>query len=109
MLLAGHVFGSAQIRVTRSDGHRVVYTGDVSLEPALTAEAAPVLSCETLVIESTFGHPKYCFPPRAQVYDDVAGFLFEADQVTEVAATYDYGGNHNNDFLSITLGAVRYT
>ena len=43
------------------------------------------------------------------VYDDVAGFLFEADQVTEVAATYDYGGNHNNDFLSITLGAVRYT
>jgi putative mRNA 3-end processing factor len=69
---AGHVFGSAQIRVTREDGHRVVYTGDVSLEPALTAEAAPVLECETLIIESTFGHPKYRFPPRASVYDDVA-------------------------------------
>ena len=69
---AGHVFGSAQIRVTRQDGHRVVYTGDVSLEPALTAEPAPVLECETLIIESTFGHPKYRFPPRAQVYDDVA-------------------------------------
>lgn len=69
---AGHVFGSAQIRVTRSDGHRLVYTGDVSLEPALTAQAAPVLSCETLIIESTFGHPKYRFPPRAQVYDEVA-------------------------------------
>lgn len=71
---AGHVFGSAQIRVTRGDGHRVVYTGDVSLEPALTAEPAPVLACETLVIESTFGHPKYCFPPRAAVYDDVAAW-----------------------------------
>jgi putative mRNA 3-end processing factor len=69
---AGHVFGSAQIRVTRQDGHRVVYTGDVSLEPALTAEPAPVLECETLIIESTFGHPKYRFPPRSQVYDDVA-------------------------------------
>ena len=66
------MFGSAQIRVTRSDGHRLVYTGDVSLEPALTAEAAPVLACETLIIESTFGHPKYRFPPRAQVYDEVA-------------------------------------
>ena len=71
---AGHVFGSAQIRVTRADRHRVVYTGDVSLEPALTAEAAPVLECETLVIESTFGHPKYCFPPRSQVYDEVAAW-----------------------------------
>lgn len=69
---AGHVFGSAQIRVTRGDGHRVVYTGDVSLEPALTAAPAEVLRCETLVIESTFGHPRYRFPPRAQVYDDVA-------------------------------------
>lgn len=69
---AGHVFGSAQVRVTRGDGHRVVYTGDVSLEPALTADPAPVLDCETLVIESTFGHPRYRFPPRAQVYDDVA-------------------------------------
>lgn len=68
---AGHVFGSAQVRVTREDGHRVVYTGDISLEPALTAEPAPILECETLVIESTFGHPKYRFPPRAQVYDEV--------------------------------------
>ncbi|MFT3714236.1 MAG: MBL fold metallo-hydrolase [Archangium sp.] len=71
---AGHVFGSAQIRVTRHDGHRVVYTGDISLEPALTAEPAPILECETLVIESTFGHPKYRFPPRAQVYDDVTAW-----------------------------------
>ncbi|PZR18498.1 MAG: MBL fold metallo-hydrolase [Archangium gephyra] len=69
---AGHVFGSAQVRVTRGDGHRVVYTGDVSLEPALTAAPAPVLDCETLIIESTFGHPKYRFPPRAQLYDQVA-------------------------------------
>ena len=69
---AGHVYGSAQVRVTRGDGHRLVYTGDVSLEPALTAAPASVLACETLVIESTFGHPRYRFPPRAQVYDDVA-------------------------------------
>lgn len=71
---AGHVFGSAQLRVTRGDGHRVVYTGDVSLEPALTAAPAEVLACETLLIESTFGHPKYRFPPRAQIYDDVAAW-----------------------------------
>ncbi|MCC7072980.1 MAG: hypothetical protein IT383_16780 [Deltaproteobacteria bacterium] len=43
------------------------------------------------------------------VYDEVDGFLWEADQVTAVDASYDYGGNHNNDFFTITLGGVRYT
>lgn len=69
---AGHVLGSAQVRVTRGDGHRVVYTGDMSLSPALTATATEIAHCDTLVLESTFGHPRYRFPPREQVYDEVA-------------------------------------
>lgn len=43
------------------------------------------------------------------VYDDVKGFVAEGDAIVEVPATYDYGGNHHNDFLSITLEGVRYT
>jgi len=69
---AGHVLGSAQVRVTRADGHRVVYTGDFSLEPALTATATEIASCDTLVMESTFGHPKFRFPSKTEVYDEVA-------------------------------------
>lgn len=69
---AGHVLGAAQVRVTRPDGHRVVYTGDFSPGEFLTARRAEVPACDTLVVESTFGHPKYRFPPRAQVYDEVA-------------------------------------
>jgi len=90
---AGHVFGSAQIRVTRPDGHRVVYTGDISLEPALTSEPAPILECDTLVIESTFGHPKYRFPPRAQVYDQVAAWCRAklAEGVRPVLLAYSLG------------------
>ena len=90
---AGHVFGSAQVRVTRGDGHRIVYTGDVSLEPALTAAPAPVLECETLVIESTFGHPRYRFPPRAQVYDQVAAWCrSQLDQgVRPILLAYSLG------------------
>src|SRR5581483_7090017 len=34
LLPAGHVLGSAQIRIRRPDGHRVVYTGDIGLEPS---------------------------------------------------------------------------
>ncbi len=67
LLPAGHILGSAQIRVTRDDGHRVVYTGDLNLEGSLTAEPAQVAECDTLVMESTFGDPRFVFPPRVQV------------------------------------------
>ncbi len=69
---AGHVLGSAQVRVTRADGHRVVYTGDFSLEPALTARATETATCDTLVMESTFGDPKFHFPKKSEVYDEIA-------------------------------------
>lgn len=71
---AGHVLGSAQVRVTRPDGHRIVYTGDLSLGPSLTATPTETAHCDTLVIESTFGLPKYRFPPRDEVYDLVAAW-----------------------------------
>ncbi len=68
---AGHVLGSAQLRVTRADGHRIVYTGDFSLEPMLTAAPAEIPECDTVVIESTFGEPRFRFPPRDAVFDQV--------------------------------------
>ncbi len=71
---AGHVLGAAQVRVTRPDGHRVVYTGDFSPGEFLTAKRSETPACDTLIIESTFGHPKYRFPPRADVYDEVAAW-----------------------------------
>ena len=75
LLPAGHILGSAQLRVTRPDGRRIVYTGDLNLTPAFTAEPAQVASCDTLVIESTFGHPRYAFPDRAQVLGAVDAWV----------------------------------
>lgn len=75
LLPAGHILGSAQIRVTRSDGRRIVYTGDLNLAPSLTAEPVQVAACDTLIIESTFGHPRYLFPPKQQVLADVEAWV----------------------------------
>lgn len=74
LLPAGHVLGSAQIRVTRDDGHRIVYTGDISLDPSMTAEATQIAECDTLVLESTFGHPRFKFPNRDNVFSEVAAW-----------------------------------
>lgn len=70
---AGHILGSAQIRITR-DGHRTVYTGDLNTARARTAEPLEVVPCDTLVIESTFGEPRYRFPPREEVVERMAAF-----------------------------------
>jgi putative mRNA 3-end processing factor len=78
LLPAGHILGSAQLRVTRPDGRRIVYTGDLNLVPALTAEPAQIALCDTLVIESTFGHPRYAFPDRASVLEAVEAWVTAA-------------------------------
>jgi putative mRNA 3-end processing factor len=75
LLPAGHILGSAQLRVTRPDGHRLVYTGDLNLAPSLTAEPAQVAHCDTLVIESTYGHPRYAFPPREEVFGQLEAWV----------------------------------
>ncbi|MBX5481545.1 MAG: MBL fold metallo-hydrolase [Myxococcaceae bacterium] len=74
LLPAGHVLGSAQLRVVLPDGTRVVYTGDLNLAATLTAEPAQIAECDVLVIESTYGRPKYAFPPREQTFDAIAAW-----------------------------------
>jgi len=72
LLPAGHVLGSAQLRVVLSDGTRVVYTGDLNTAPSLTAEPAQIAECDVLITEATFGHPRYSFPPREKTFDKIA-------------------------------------
>jgi putative mRNA 3-end processing factor len=63
---AGHIFGSAMIRV--SDGSRsLLYTGDFRLAPSLTAEPAEVPESDVVIMESTYGAPEWKFPSREQL------------------------------------------
>jgi putative mRNA 3-end processing factor len=75
LLPAGHILGSAQLRVIRRDGRRIVYTGDLNGVPSLTAEPVQVAECDTLVIEATFGHPRYRFPPKEEVLGQVEAWV----------------------------------
>jgi putative mRNA 3-end processing factor len=75
---AGHVLGSAQIRITLPGGLTVGYTGDFCTEPTLSAEPAEVMHCDVLLMESTFGLPRYVFPPKAEVLAAVKRFVDDA-------------------------------
>ncbi len=89
---AGHVLGSAQLRVARN-GTAIGYTGDLCLEPTLTAEPAEVVPCDMLVMESTFGLPRYVFPPKEEVLASIRGFVDDtlSDGATPVLLGYALG------------------
>ena len=89
---AGHVLGSAQLRVTRN-GVALGYSGDLCLEPTLTVEEAEVVECDVLVLESTFGLPRYVFPPKHEVLRQIRAFVDNAlsDRMTPVLLAYALG------------------
>lgn len=69
---AGHVLGSAQVRIEPDDGGPVwVITGDYKVEPDPSCEAFEVVPCDVLLTESTFGLPIYRWEDPARVFEDI--------------------------------------
>src|SRR5262245_28462776 len=62
---AGHVFGSAMLTVAGPEG-TILYTGDFKLRPSATAEPAAPPLADVLIMESTYGEPRYRLPPREE-------------------------------------------
>lgn len=63
---AGHVLGSAQIRL-EYQGEVWVVSGDYKLQPDPTCTAFESVQCHTFVTESTFGLPVYRWPAQSEV------------------------------------------
>ena len=60
---AGHILGSAQVRVEYR-GEVWVVSGDYKLAPDPTCAPFEPLRCHTFITESTFGLPIYRWPGR---------------------------------------------
>lgn len=69
---AGHILGSAQVRV-EGRGQVWVVTGDYKRQADPTCEAFEVVPCDTLITEATFALPIY----RWRDADEVAGEVWE--------------------------------
>ena len=67
---AGHVLGSAQIRIEGPDGVWVV-SGDYKRAADPTCEPFEPVRCDTFITESTFGLPIYRWQPQAEVYGEI--------------------------------------
>lgn len=67
---AGHVLGSAQIRIV-AHGEVWVITGDYKRAADPTCEPFEVVECDTLISEATFALPCYAWPETREVVADI--------------------------------------
>lgn len=77
-LAAGHCLGSAMLLA--DDGNeRLLYTGDFKLGKSLTSEPIEPAKAHILIMESTFGHPRYRLPPRELVIEQLLESIHRAE------------------------------
>lgn len=91
-LPAGHCLGSAMLLAEDGDAS-LLYTGDFKLGPSATAEPAELPHADILVMESTFGLPRYRLPPREQVIAQLLEVVHDAlaEGKTPVIHAYPLG------------------
>ena len=75
---AGHILGSSQILIEAEEHGSLLYTGDFRLRPGLAAEACATPAADLLIMETTFGLPRYVFPPEAEVIAGIIDFCRRA-------------------------------
>ncbi|MEY2479613.1 MAG: ligase 1 [Verrucomicrobiota bacterium] len=89
LLPAGHIFGSAQFFLETDDGS-ILYTGDFKLRHGQSAEPAEWTHAETLVMETTYGLPRYRLPPTDEVIAQIVAFCRDAIDEGEVPVLLGY-------------------
>jgi putative mRNA 3-end processing factor len=67
---AGHILGSAQVRIEHR-GEVWVVSGDYKIDEDSTCAAFEPVRCHTLITEATFGLPIYRWPPAEQVFAEI--------------------------------------
>lgn len=89
---AGHILGSAQIRVERG-GEVWVVSGDYKTDADPTCAPWEPVRCHTFITESTFGLPIYRWPSQSQLFDEInAWWRANADDgITSVLYGYALG------------------
>jgi DNA ligase-1 len=104
LIPAGHIFGSAQFLLETADGS-LLYTGDFKLRPGRSAEPAEWRHADTLIMETTFGLPRYRFPPTDEVIAQIVAFCRDALESGAVPVLLGYSLGKAQEILCALTGA----
>ena len=87
---AGHVLGSAQVRVA-AGGRVWVASGDYKREPDPTCAPFEVVPCHTFITEATFALPLYVWPPVEEEIAKLVHWWQAAAHEGRTAVVFCYG------------------
>jgi putative mRNA 3-end processing factor len=86
---AGHILGSAQVRLEKG-GEVLVVSGDYKLESDPTCEAFGPVRCDVFVTESTFGLPIYRWKPQSEVFTEIGQWWRGNQEQGKASVLFDY-------------------
>jgi DNA ligase 1 len=101
---AGHIFGSAQFFL-RTENDSLLYTGDFKLRRGQSAEPAEWTAANTLIMETTYGIPRYRLPPTEEVIAQIVAFCRDAIENDEVPVLLGYSLGKAQEILCAIAGA----
>ena len=99
---AGHILGSAMAWIERARPGRtsLLYTGDFKLREGGSSESCHPMKADVLVMETTYGLPRYQFPPAPQVMRDILAFCRGAVEDGEVPVLLGYSLGKSQELLA---------
>ena len=103
LLPAGHIAGSAQLFLETKNGS-LLYTGDFKLRPGRSTELTEWRHAETLIMETTYGLPRYRLPPTDEVIGQIVAFCRDALEAGAVPVLLGYSLGKAQEILSSLTG-----
>jgi Cft2 family RNA processing exonuclease len=101
---AGHILGSAQVLVEWEET-RLLYSGDFKLRPGRSAEPTEVPAADVVIMETTFGRPRYRFPETETVIEEIRQFCRKALDEDCAPVLFCYSLGKGQEVLACLEGA----
>lgn len=102
---AGHIIGSAQIRLEYK-GHITVFTGDYKTNPDnLTLSFQPV-KCHTFITESTFGLPIYHWQDDRAIQQQIQNWVYSNQKQNKTSVFVGYSLGKSQRIMSLVDGCA---
>jgi Cft2 family RNA processing exonuclease len=101
---AGHILGSAQIYI-EAQNQSLLYSGDFKLKPSRTVKNFTPVQADVLIMETTYGIPKYSFPPRKDIEEELVTLVKSKLNGNIIPVVFAYSLGKGQEALSILTGA----
>lgn len=87
---AGHVLGSAQVRI-EAGGEVWAVSGDYKRSPDASCEPFEVVPCDVFISEATFGLPVYAWPKTSDVAQEIYDWWTGYEEGPSLLFAYAFG------------------